>query len=63
MFLLFIRSSVLALLISVSPAAEAGGGASCYQGISAELIRELWSHTRQLIDRLPVRSITTDQKL
>lgn len=63
MFLLFIRTSVLALLIGGSVAVVPEGGASCPQKISAELIRELWSHTRQLIARLPVRPITTDQKL
>lgn len=68
MFLLLVRMSALALLmggtkVAAAAAAAARGGAeaSCQQEIPAELIRDLWSRTQQLIDTLPVRSFIADQ--
>lgn len=66
MFLLLVRMSALALLMGGTkvPAAAVeggGGGASCQQEIPAELIRDLWSRTQQLIDTLPVRPFIADQ--
>lgn len=68
MFLLLVRMSALALLMggtkvaaAVAAAEGEGGGASCRQEIPAELIRDLWSRTQQLIDMLPVRSFIADQ--
>lgn len=68
MFLLLVRMSALALLmggtkvVAAAAAVEGGGGgASCRQEIPAELIRDLWSRTQQLIDTLPVRSFIADQ--
>lgn len=67
MFLLLVRMSALALLMGGTKVAAAaaveggGGGASCQQEIPAELIRDLWSRTQQLINTLPVRSFIADQ--
>lgn len=56
MFLL-LSTSALSLLIGCVVAAERG--ASCRQQIPPGLMRELWSRTTQLIDKLPVGSIIT----
>ncbi|KAK2859202.1 hypothetical protein Q5P01_003822 [Channa striata] len=57
MFLLLVRTSALALLISLGPGlvtmATAEGGLTCQQEIPSELIRNLWSRTKQLINKLP----------
>lgn len=55
MFHLLIRTSALTLLVTMVTAEQ---GITCRQEIPAELIRDLWGRTRQLIDKLPVRSIT-----
>nr|WOH29320.1 interleukin 26 [Lateolabrax maculatus] len=57
MFLLLVRTSVLILLISLAgglvAVATAERGITCRQEIPAELIRDLWSRTTQLINKLP----------
>ncbi|KAF3705318.1 hypothetical protein EXN66_Car021009 [Channa argus] len=57
MFLLPIRTSVLALLIGLVlglvTMVTAEDGLTCRQEIPSELIRNLWSRTKQLIDKLP----------
>lgn len=60
MFLLLVRTSVLTLLVSLMAeghvaTATPERGLTCRQEIPAELIRELWSRTKQLINKLPVR--------
>ncbi|XP_030004199.1 interleukin-26 [Sphaeramia orbicularis] len=57
MFLPLVRTSAIALLLSlvaghVTTATEKTG-VTCRQEIPAELIRELWSRTKHLINRLP----------
>lgn len=56
MFLLLFKTAALSLLVAVAVAIEPG--VTCREEIPAGLIRDLWRHTRDLIDRLPVRSIT-----
>lgn len=54
MFLLPFRMAALSLLIAVTMAT--GPGVTCRQEVPAGLIRDLWNHTRELVDRLPVRT-------
>lgn len=64
MRLLLVRTSSLALLLGlvagVVATATAHQGTTCRQEIPAALIRELWSRTRVLINKLPVRSIAAN---
>ncbi|KAM6961602.1 uncharacterized protein LKV04_020623 [Tautogolabrus adspersus] len=57
MFLLLIRTSALitSLLVAAGlvTTATAEHSITCRQEIPAQLIRELWTRTKQLIDRLP----------
>ncbi|KAL7370655.1 hypothetical protein ABVT39_006892 [Epinephelus coioides] len=58
MFLLLVRTSALTLLLSLIAeghvaTATPEQGLTCRQEIPAELIRELWSRTKQLINKLP----------
>ncbi|XP_041820393.1 uncharacterized protein LOC121626098 [Chelmon rostratus] len=57
MFLLLVRTSALALMITVTAGlvttATDEQGLTCRQEIPTELIRDLWSRTRQLINKLP----------
>ncbi|XP_076578807.1 interleukin-26 [Chaetodon auriga] len=57
MFLLLLRTSALMLLLTLTAGLETTAtderGLTCPQVIPAELIRDLWSRTRQLIKELP----------
>ncbi|KAK9525966.1 hypothetical protein VZT92_016630 [Zoarces viviparus] len=56
MSLLFVRTSVLSLLLVLVTGelvTSAERGLTCRQEIPAELIRDLWSRTRLLINKLP----------
>ncbi|KAM7378544.1 hypothetical protein PAMA_013444 [Pampus argenteus] len=56
MFLLVVRMSALTLLLSLLFVSMATAESTCQQEIPTELIRELWSSTRLLINKLPVSS-------
>lgn len=60
MTLLLFRTAALLLLLAAAAVASQRG-ITCREEIPAGLIRDLWSRTRELADRLPVRS-TTDPK-
>ncbi|XP_073337138.1 interleukin-26 [Pagrus major] len=51
MFLLLVRTAALALLLSFTVTAERD--VTCRQEVPAELIRDLWNRSQQLIKRLP----------
>lgn len=53
--LLLIRLSAVVLLVSLVSAQQR---LTCPQDIHTGLMRDLWKHTRLLINRLPVSSIT-----
>lgn len=54
MLLLLARSAALSLLMAVAVATRPG--VACRQEVPAGLIRDLWNRTRELVDRLPVRT-------
>lgn len=54
MLLLLARSAALSLLVAVAVATQPG--VACRQEVPAGLIRDLWNRTRELVDRLPVRT-------
>lgn len=60
MTLLLFRTAALPVLMAVAVASERG--ITCGEEIPAGLIRDLWSSTRVLIDRLPVRSMTDPKR-